>query len=85
MTNLTRNLLKAGKLALFALPLAACAGTPRVDVCKGAELRRTTYTTTINVADAWELSPRPVPASVVLAREAAVTALRVLNGNCPRP
>ena len=70
---------------LAALALTACGGanSPPLDLCKTAELRRTAYATTITVADAWAYSGRPVPASVSLARQAAVTALALLDVNCP--
>lgn len=68
---------------LLALPLAACAGTPSVNLCKGAELRRTGYTAVIRAADLYVLTGRPVPAAVSLGREAAATALVMLNSHCP--
>lgn len=69
--------------ALLALPLAACAGTPPVNLCKHAELRRTGYNAVIRAADLYVLTGRPVPAAVSIGREAAVTALAVLNTHCP--
>lgn len=69
----------------FAASLSACVDTPRLDVCKHAELRRTAYTTTITVADAWEAAGRIAPYEVALARRAAVAALALLNRNCPAP
>lgn len=74
-----KRLLVAG----VALVLSACATTPHLDVCKGAQLRRTAYTTTIAAADAWPATGRVAPFEVLLARSAAVTALAVLNSNCP--
>ena len=63
--------------------LSACAGGPHLDVCKYAGARRTIYTTTIRAADLYAMSGRPVPYEVLLGRQAAVTALAVLNTNCP--
>lgn len=76
-----------GKLfALAALAsLSACAGGAHLDYCKYAAERRTVYTTTIVAADAYALSGRPVPYEVTLGRQAAVTALAVLDANCPEP
>ncbi|MDF2603025.1 hypothetical protein [Sphingomonas sp.] len=70
------------KALLLALPLAACAGTPPVNLCKDAELRRTGYTAVIRAADLYLLTGRPVPAAVSVGREAAVMALAVLNARC---
>jgi hypothetical protein len=67
----------------LAASLSACAGSPRVDICKHAELRRTTYTTAITAADLYAASGRVVPYQLTLGRQAAVTALAVLDGNCP--
>lgn len=65
------------------LALSACAGGTHLDVCKYAGARRLVYTTTIRAADAYALSDRPVPYEVTLGRQAAVTALGVLDINCP--
>lgn len=67
------------------LALTACAGTTSIDLCKGAALRRQVYTSAILAADVYAVSGNPVPQSVVLGRQAAVTALAVLDGNCPVP
>ena len=67
----------------LALALSACAGNPRLDACKGADIRRTAYTATIAAADAWTASHRPVPREVMLARTAAAAALALLDGPCP--
>ncbi len=69
-------------LAMLA-SLSACAGAGGIDVCKYASLRRTTYTAAIRAADAYAASRQPVPYEVTLGRTAAVTALAVLDGNCP--
>ena len=69
----------------LAAALSACAGMPRLDVCKYASARRLIYTTTIRAADAYALSGRAVPYELALGRRAAVTALEVLNVNCPEP
>lgn len=66
------------------LSLNACA-MPPVDLCKNAAARRSVYTSAITAADMWASSGRPVPSSVALGREAAATALAVLNGHCPVP
>lgn len=65
-----------------ALALSACAGNPRLDACKGADLRRAAYTATIAAADAWAVSGRPTPREVTIARIAATTALTLLEGHC---
>jgi hypothetical protein len=71
-------------LALIpVLALTACAGAAPIDLCKGAALRRQVYTSAILAADVYAAAGRPVPQSVVLGRQAAVTALAVLDGNCP--
>lgn len=73
-------------LALAALAsLSGCAGGAHLDVCKYANARRLVYTTTIRAADAYALSGRPVPYEVTLGRQAAMTALAVLDANCPEP
>lgn len=72
------------RLAILALlPLAGCASLPTVDICKSAEFRRSVYQTAISAADNLIASGRPVPNELHLAREAAATALAVLNANCP--
>jgi len=70
-------------LLALALPLASCATVPNIDICKYAGVRRATYTTAIRAADAYVLSGRPVPYEVTLGRQAAATALAVLDQNCP--
>lgn len=73
-------------LALACVALTAgCAGTPALDLCKYSAIRRATYTTAITAADAYAASGRPVPSAMVLARDAAATALAVLDANCPAP
>lgn len=67
-----------------AASLSACANTPRLDICKSAETRRTVYTTAITAADVFIASGRPVPSSIYLGRDAAVTALAILDRNCPQ-
>lgn len=73
---------------LFALAaliaLSGCAGGQRIDICKYAEMRRTVYTATIRAADLYALSGRVVPHEIALGRQAAMTALAVLNANCPK-
>lgn len=73
------------KLSILALAasVSACAGSPHIDLCKHADLRRAGYTSIIATADAWVASGRPVPAEVLVGRQAAVTALVVLDRNCP--
>ncbi len=68
----------------LAASLSACAGTPHLDVCKGAELRRTAYSTAIEAVAVLEFSGRPVPQAALIARDAAQLALSVLDRNCPR-
>jgi len=68
----------------LAASLSACAGTPHIDVCKGAELRRTAYSTAIEAVAAFEFSGRPVPQAALIARDAAQLALSILDRNCPR-
>ena len=68
----------------LAASLSACAGTPRLDVCKGAELRRTAYSTAIEAVAVLEFSGRPVPQAALIARDAAQLALSILDGNCLR-
>lgn len=68
---------------LVAFTLSGCASLPPVDLCKYAQIRRATYTTAIRAADLYVLSGRPVPPAVTLGREAASTALAILDNNCP--
>ncbi len=68
----------------LAASLSACAGTPHLDVCKGAELRRTAYSTAIEAVAVLEFSGRPVPQAALIARDAAQLALSILDRNCPR-
>lgn len=68
----------------LAASLSACAGTPRLDVCKGAELRRAAYSTAIEAVAVLEFSGRPVPQAALIARDAAQMALSILDRNCPR-
>lgn len=75
----------AAALCLIALPLAGCAGARDSDQCRGAEARRAAYVTAIGAADAYALSGRPLPQAVQLGREAAVTAIAILDARCPRP
>ncbi len=70
--------------ALCAASLSACAQAPHLDVCKGAELRRTAYSTAIEAVAALEFSGRPVPQAALIARDAAQLALAILDRNCPR-
>lgn len=69
----------------LAASLSACAQSPRLDVCKGAELRRTAYSTAIEAVAVLEFSGRPVPQAALIARDAAQMALSILDRNCPRP
>lgn len=69
----------------LAASLSACAGSPRIDLCKSSELRRTVYLTAITAADAFVASGRPVPSELLLGRQAAVTALALLDARCPAP
>lgn len=68
----------------LAASLSACAGTPHLDVCKGAELRRTAYSTAIEAVAVLEFSGRTVPQAALLGRDAAQIALSILDQNCPR-
>ena len=68
----------------LAASLFACVQTPHLDVCKGAELRRTAYSTAVKAVAVLEFSDRPVPQAALIARDAAQLALSVLNRNCPR-
>lgn len=68
----------------LAASLSACAGTPHLDVCKGAQLRRTAYSTAIEAVAVLEFSGRPVPQAALLGRDAAQIALSILDRNCPR-
>ncbi|TCP95847.1 hypothetical protein C8J46_1112 [Sphingomonas sp. PP-F2F-A104-K0414] len=70
--------------ALCAASLSACAQSLHLDVCKGAELRRTAYSTAIEAVAVLELSGRPVPQAAFIARDAARLALSILDQNCPR-
>jgi len=70
-------------LLVALLPLAACAGTPHVDVCKYSSARRMGYTTTIRAINLYALSGRVVPYEMALGKRAAETALAVLNSTCP--
>ena len=65
------------------LALSACAGGTHLDVCKYSGARRLVYTTTIRAADAYVLSGRILPYELAMGRLAAVTALGVLDTNCP--
>lgn len=67
-------------LLVAAITLSGCAP---VDACKYAQIRRATYTAAIRAADLYVLSGRPVPPAVALGREAASTALGILDNNCP--
>lgn len=72
------------KLILLAvLPLAACAGGPKLDYCKYSAERRTVYTAAIRAADLYALSGRIVPYELAMGRRAAETALSVLDATCP--
>jgi len=77
------RMLIAAALCLVAVPLAGCAGG-KLDQCRGAETRRSAYVTAIAAADTYALSSRPVPQAVVLGRQAAVTAIAILDARCPR-
>lgn len=68
----------------LAASLSACAGMPRIDVCKGAELRRTAYSTAIQAVAVLQFSGHPVPQAALTARDAAQLALSILDRNCPR-
>jgi hypothetical protein len=68
----------------LAASLSACAGTPHIDVCKGAEVRRTAYSTAIQGVSLLEFTGRPVPQAALMARDAAQLALSILDRNCPR-
>lgn len=68
---------------MLAILVSACGPIPPINLCKGAELRRTGYTAIIRTADAYAATGRPVPAEMMLAREGAAMALVVLNRNCP--
>lgn len=74
------------KLLILALAasLSACATTPRLDVCKGAEARRTAYSTAIQAVGLLEFTGRPVPQAALMARDAAQMALSILERNCPQ-
>jgi hypothetical protein len=67
----------------MAIVLTGCANAPHLDMCKYASVRRSVYTTTIRAADLYAMSGRPVPYEVTLGRQAAATALAVLDTNCP--
>jgi hypothetical protein len=69
-------------LALVA-SLSACAGGARLDWCRYADTRRATYTAAIRAANLYAASGRPVPSELALGRQAAVTALAVLDARCP--
>lgn len=77
------RLIMAAALCLASTTLAACAGTRNFDQCRGAETRRAAYQAAIAAADAYALSGRPLPQAAVLGREAAVTALTILDARCP--
>lgn len=68
----------------LAASLSACATTPHLDVCKGAEVRRTAYSTAIHAVGLLEFTGRPVPQAALMARDAARLALSILDRNCPR-
>lgn len=70
-------------IASALLLLSGCATVGQIDYCKGAELRRTAYNTAITAIDAYTVSGRPVPAEVLLGKQAALIALETLNRNCP--
>lgn len=74
--------MKRSAVLAVALALSACVVRP-LSICTGADMRRTGYTATIAVADAWTGSGRPVPSEVMLARVGAVAALSLLNARCP--
>ena len=64
------------------LALSACANTPALDLCKYSDVRRATYATTIRAIDLYAMG-RPLPYEMALGRTAAVTALAILDRNCP--
>lgn len=68
-----------------ALALSGCVTNGRFDMCKGAAERRLAYSSAIVAADIFIDRGQPVPSAVRLGREAAVTALAILNNNCPPP
>jgi len=70
-------------IILLALLAGACAPNGGIDVCKYAGLRRITYTTAISAADAYAATGQVVPYEIAIGRLAAVTALEVLDRNCP--
>ena len=74
--------MKRSAILAVALALSACVDRP-ISICTGADMRRTGYTATIAVADAWIASGRSVPPEVMLARMGAVAALSLLNQRCP--
>lgn len=76
--------MKIAIIIVAAASLSACANMPRLDICKSAETRRNVYAAAITAADVFIASGRPVPSSVYLGRDAAVTALAILNRNCPQ-
>jgi hypothetical protein len=69
----------------LAASLSACATSAPLDLCKSAELRRTVYLTAVTAADAFIASGRAVPRELLLGRQAAVTALALLDARCPAP
>lgn len=74
--------MKRSAILALVLALSACVDRP-ISTCTGADIRRTGYTATIAVANAWTASGRPVPSEVTLARMGAVAALSLLNQRCP--
>jgi len=72
-------------LVVASLALAGCTTTGGLDYCKYSAQRRQVYATAVTAAIAYEASGRPVPRELVLGRQAAETALAVLNARCPAP
>lgn len=68
---------------LLGMMLGGCATVSSIDLCRGAELRRATYTTAIQAVAVLEQSGLPVPSAAVMGRNAATLALSVLNTTCP--
>jgi len=64
----------------LAASLSACATAP--NLCAGADVRRAVYTSAVTAADAYAASGRPIPAEMMLGRQAAATALALLNARC---
>lgn len=70
-------------LLVLSMMLPGCVTMTSESFCKGAGLRRATYSTSIQAVSVLEQSGLPVPVAAAMGRNAATLALSVLNTTCP--